>query len=285
VVRAPAWAGQRRFTARERNPWSVIPVDRTRGESGHADGDVLRAVRSQSAVTHPFPGPGMNSLAGLETGNAGALSLPRAGLTGARAALVVMLAVCQSPVRNPGRNQVQGPCSPTGPPTTPPSRPSCGWLPPIPSSSCANARLAAATTASPAVECRPTRPVRADPPPKTIRTTTDTITGTTTNNRLNRQRNPTAITAGPSPGSVPTWTPGTGQRSRAASSRRPQARVRIAPPTTSAAIVPASHSQHHAARQRKVIPARIRASATASGLLAAANALLIPKMSKNQVTP
>ncbi len=65
----------------------------------------------------------------------------------------------------------------------------------------------------------------------------------------------------------------------------PQARVRIAPPTTSAAIVPASHSQHHADRQRKVIPARIPASATSSGLLAALNARLVPKMSKNQVTP
>jgi hypothetical protein len=40
----------------------------------------------------------------------------------------------------------------------------------------ASARLAAATTASPGVECRPTRPVRADPPEETIRTTTGTTT-------------------------------------------------------------------------------------------------------------
>ena len=98
------------------------------------------------------------------------------GQTGAAAAFVVLLALCQSPVRNLGRDQVQGPCCPTGSPTTPPSLPSCGWLRPTPSSSCASVRRAAATTGSPAVECRPTRPVRADPPPKTIRTTTATIT-------------------------------------------------------------------------------------------------------------
>lgn len=51
-----------------------------------------------------------------------------------------------------------------------------GWPRPIPSSSCASARLAAAITGSPAVECRPTRPVRADLPPETIRTTTGAIT-------------------------------------------------------------------------------------------------------------
>ena len=100
------------------------------------------------------------------------------GLTGAATAFVVLLALCQSPVRNLGRDQVQGPCCPTGSPTTPPSLSSCGWLRPTPSSSCASVRRAAATTASPAVECRPTRPVRADPPPKTIRTIT--ATGTTT---------------------------------------------------------------------------------------------------------
>jgi len=100
------------------------------------------------------------------------------GLTGAAAAFVVLLALCQSPVRNLGRGQVQGPCCPTGSPTTPPSLPSCGWLRPTPSSSCASVRRAAATTGSLAVECRPTRPVRADPPPKTIRTTT--AAGTTT---------------------------------------------------------------------------------------------------------
>ena len=104
--------------------------------------------------------------------------LVRGGLTGAATAFVVLLALCQSPVRNLGRDQVQGPCCPTGSPTTPPSLPSCGWLRPTPSSSCASVRRAAATTASLAVECRPTRPVRADPPPKTIRTIT--ATGTTT---------------------------------------------------------------------------------------------------------
>jgi hypothetical protein len=104
--------------------------------------------------------------------------LVRGGLTGAATAFVVLLALCQSPVRNLGRDQVQGPCCLTGSPTTPPSLPSCGWLRPTPSSSCASVRRAAATTASLAVECRPTRPVRADPPPKTIRTAT--VTGTTT---------------------------------------------------------------------------------------------------------
>jgi len=107
-----------------------------------------------------------------------AAGLVRRGLTGAATAFVVRLALCQSPVRNLGRDQVQGPCCPTGSPTTPPSPPSCGWLRRTPSSSCASTRRAAATTASLAVECRPTRPVRADPPPKTIRTTT--ATGTTT---------------------------------------------------------------------------------------------------------
>jgi hypothetical protein len=101
-------------------------------------------------------------------------------LTGAATAFAVMSALWQSPVRNLGREQAQGPSFPTGPPTTPPSLPSCGWLHPTPSSNCATARLAAATTASPDVECRPTRPVRADPPPKTIGTTT--ITGTPTIN-------------------------------------------------------------------------------------------------------
>lgn len=104
--------------------------------------------------------------------------LVRGGLTGAATAFVVLLGLCQSPVRNLGRDQVQGPCCPTGSPTTPPSLPSCGWLRPTLSSSCASVRRAAATTASLAVECRPTRPVRADPPPKTIRTIT--ATGTTT---------------------------------------------------------------------------------------------------------
>ena len=52
--------------------------------------------------------------------------------------------------------------------------PSCGWLRLTPSSSCASVRRAAATTGSLAVECRPTRPVRADLPRKTIRTTTAT---------------------------------------------------------------------------------------------------------------
>src|SRR5262249_15831878 len=80
-------------------------------------------------------------------------------------------------MRNPGQDQ-RGPSCPTGPPTTRPSWRSCGWLRPIPSSSCASARLAAAITASPAVECRPTRPVRAVLPMKTTHTTTVTITNT-----------------------------------------------------------------------------------------------------------
>jgi hypothetical protein len=103
-----------------------------------------------------------------------------AEVTGATTALAVMCALCQSPLRNPGPTQAQGPSFPTGPPTTPPLLPSCGWLRPTRSSNCAAARLAAVITASPAVECRPTRPVRADPPLKTIRTTT--TTGTTTIN-------------------------------------------------------------------------------------------------------
>jgi hypothetical protein len=102
------------------------------------------------------------------------------GLTGAATAFVVVFALCQSPVRNLGRTQAQAPSCPTGPPTTPSSPPSCGWLRPTPSSSCASARLAAATTASPGVECRPIRPVRADPPAEIIHTTT--TTGTTTIN-------------------------------------------------------------------------------------------------------
>ena len=100
----------------------------------------------------------------------------RRGLTGAATAFVVPLALCQSLVRNLGRDQVQGPRCPTGSPMTPPSRSSCGWRRRTPSSSCASARRAAATTASLAVEGRPTGPVRADPPPKTIRTTTATTT-------------------------------------------------------------------------------------------------------------
>ena len=102
--------------------------------------------------------------------------LVRWGLTGAATAFVVPLALCQSLLRNLGRDQVQGPRCPTGSPMTPPSRSSCGWRRRTPSSSCASARRAAATTASLAVEGRPTRPVRADPPPKTIRTTTATTT-------------------------------------------------------------------------------------------------------------
>ncbi len=61
--------------------------------------------------------------------------------------------------------------------------------------------------------------------------------------------------------------------------------VRIAPPTTSAAIVPASHRKHHTHRQRKVIPASTPASATSLGLRTIPNATLVPEMSKNQVTP
>src|SRR5271170_2463029 len=52
---------------------------------------------------------------------------------------VVLFTVCQSTVRNPGRNQARGLCCPTGAPTTLRSRPSCVWLRPTPSSSCASA--------------------------------------------------------------------------------------------------------------------------------------------------
>src|SRR5262249_28240783 len=58
--------------------------------------------------------------------------------------------------------------------------------PRIATASCASARVAAATTASPAVECRPTRPVRADPPPLTILIAT--TGGTTTINPSERHR-------------------------------------------------------------------------------------------------
>jgi hypothetical protein len=107
-------------------------------------------------------------------------------LTGAATAFVVMFALCQSPARNLGRDQAQGPSFPTGPPTTPPSLPSCGWLRPTPSSSCASTRLAAATPGSPAVEWRPIRPVRAEPTRETIRITTSM--GTTTINPAKAQR-------------------------------------------------------------------------------------------------
>jgi hypothetical protein len=107
-------------------------------------------------------------------------------LTGAATAFVVVFALCQSPASNLGRDQAEGPSFPTGPPTTPPSLPSCGWLRPTPSSSCASTRLAAATTASPAVEWRPIRPVRAEPPRETIRITTGMAT--TTINRAKAQR-------------------------------------------------------------------------------------------------
>jgi hypothetical protein len=112
--------------------------------------------------------------------------LVRRSRTGAATTFAVMFVLCQSPVRSPARDQALGPSFPTGPPTTPPSPPSCGWLCPTSPSSCATSRLAAATTASPAVECRPIRPVRADPPRQTILTTTTTgattTTGTTTTN-------------------------------------------------------------------------------------------------------
>jgi hypothetical protein len=77
---------------------------------------------------------------------------------------------------NLGRDQAKGPSFLTGRLTTLPSLPSCEWLRPTRSSSCASARVAAGTTASPVVECRPTRPVRADPPKETIPTTTGTTT-------------------------------------------------------------------------------------------------------------
>src|SRR5262249_751581 len=46
-------------------PGLSVPVNRVGGESRHADRDVLGAFRSRGAITHPFPGPGMNALAGL----------------------------------------------------------------------------------------------------------------------------------------------------------------------------------------------------------------------------
>jgi hypothetical protein len=109
-----------------------------------------------------------------------ALHASRAGqrrsFTGAWTAFAVMLALCQSLSRNPGRIQAQAPCFPTGPPATPHSLPSCEWLRPTPWSSCVSGRVAAATTASPAVECRPIRPVRAGPPQMIILITTTTGT-------------------------------------------------------------------------------------------------------------
>src|SRR6185437_2437543 len=63
---------------------------------------------------------------------------------------------------------------------TPRSGSSCGWPCPTPWSSCALARLVADTTASPVVECQPTRPVRADPVQRTIRTVMATSTATAT---------------------------------------------------------------------------------------------------------
>jgi hypothetical protein len=42
-----------------------VPVNRVRGEGGHADRDVLGAVRSRGAVPHPFPRARMNRLTGL----------------------------------------------------------------------------------------------------------------------------------------------------------------------------------------------------------------------------
>lgn len=65
----------------------------------------------------------------------------------------------------------------------------------------------------------------------------------------------------------------------------PQARIRIAPPITSAAIVPISHRKHHADRKRKVIRARTSASLTSFGLRIIPSATLRPEMSKNHVTP
>ena len=41
-----------------------VPVNGTGGEGGHADRDVLGAVRTGSAVTYPFPGPRVNRLPG-----------------------------------------------------------------------------------------------------------------------------------------------------------------------------------------------------------------------------
>src|ERR1700745_1096241 len=61
---------------------------------------------------------------------------------------------------------------------TPRSGSSCGWPCPTPWSSCALARVVADTTASALVECRPTRPVRADPVQRTIRTVMATTTAT-----------------------------------------------------------------------------------------------------------
>jgi hypothetical protein len=99
--------------------------------------------------------------------------------------------LCQSLTSNPSRGQGPGPSRPTGPPTRPRSPQSCGWPCPTPWSSCAPTRAAAATTASPAVECRPIRPVRADPPPMTTLITT--TTGTTT---INPSKGPAARSQG-----------------------------------------------------------------------------------------
>ena len=85
------------------------------------------------------------------------------------------LELCQSQVRNLGRSRVRGPSYQTGRRTTPHSSRSCGWPRPTLSPSSVTSRLAAATTASPAVESRPIRPVRAVPIPESIRITMATI--------------------------------------------------------------------------------------------------------------
>lgn len=86
------------------------------------------------------------------------------------------LALCDSPIRNRSRDPASGRRCPTGPTMTPRSVSSCGRPCPTPGSRCATARVAAVTTAIPVVECRPTRPVRADP----LRMTTRTVITTTT---------------------------------------------------------------------------------------------------------
>jgi hypothetical protein len=118
------------------------------------------------------------------------------------------LALCQSPVPPPNREAVWPACFPTGPPSMRRSRPNCGWLRRTPSSSCATARLAAGTTASPVVECQPILPVGEDLQMGSVLTTTTTATTTINpaktstrwveNHRLPRPRLPPAAVFEPS---------------------------------------------------------------------------------------